>query len=265
MPSLSVPKKHIAKKHFQRSGVPVAEGRIFKLEEREEAADYVRSLSTPVVMKPTRGAGGANVVTGVRTSEDFDKAWLTISDAKSTGGMILIEEQFSGIDIRVMVVRGRYVAASSRVPAFVVGDGVTSFENLVKAAHVEQKTNAYLKRMPIQPDYGWLSRIGINKGTILEAGEIQVLGLVFNLHQGGINVDVTDRLPARFISIAEAAANAIPGLAVAGVDLMVSGVDDASGAIVLEAITAANIAVHHYPAYGESVDVAAKILDSLES
>lgn len=225
----------------------------------------MRSLSTPVVMKPTRSAGGANVVTGVRTSEDFDKAWLAISDAKSTGGMILIVEQFSGIDIRVMVVRGRYVAASSRVQAFVVGDGVTSFENLVKAAHVERKTNAYLKRRPIQPDYGWLSRIGIDKGTILEAGEIQVLGLVFNLHQGGINVDVTDRLPASFISIAEAAANATPGLAVAGVDLMVSGFDDASEAIVLEANTAANIAVHHYPAYGESVDVAAKILDSLES
>lgn len=257
-------RKHIAKSHFHRAGVPIAAGRFFPIDEHDEARDYFLNCSTPVVMKPDRGAGGAQVVTGVTTPEDFDKAWSTISAKSLKGGAILIEEQFSGIDIRAMVVGGKYVAASSRVPGFVVGDGETTFEKLVEASQIERKTNAYLKRMLGQPDYNWLSRIGIKNDTVLETGEIQILNLVYNLHQGGINVDVTRRLPEHFIAIAEAAANSIPGLAVAGVDLMVSGFDNESSAIVLEANTAANIAVHHYPAYGEAVDVAAKILDLLE-
>lgn len=258
-------RKHVAKEHFQRAGVPVAEGRSFSLKEREEAAEYVASRTSPVVMKPDRGAAGTDVVTEVMTAEDFDNAWSTISAGKTAGGTVLIEDQFSGIDIRVMIAGGKYVAASSRVPGFVVGDGATTFGKLVKASQVERKTNAYLKRMPIQPDYEWLDRIGINEDTILEAGKIQVLSLVYNLHQGGINVDLTDRMPAHFVDIAETAARAIPGLTVAGIDLMVSGLDDDSEAIVLEANTSANIAVHHYPAYGKAVNVAAKILDSLEN
>lgn len=258
-------RKNVAKEHFIRSGVPVAEGKVFKLEERDEAESYVLSRISPVVMKPDRGAGGTNVITEVNSSEDFDKAWSKIASATTLGATILIEEQFSGIDIRVMVVGGKYVAASSRVPGFVVGDGVTTFAKLVEASQNERKTNAYLRRMPSQPDYEWLSRIGIAEDTILEAGRIQVLSLVYNLHQGGINVDVTGRLPEHFVAIAETAAKSIPGLAVAGVDLMVSGFNDESEAIVLEANTSANIAVHHYPAYGEAVNVAAKILDSIEN
>lgn len=258
-------RKHIAKAHFRRAGVPIATGSIFPIEDHDEAKAYFLATSAPVVMKPDRGAGGAQVVTGVTTPKDFDKAWSTISAKSSTGGAVLIEEQFSGIDIRAMVVGGKYVAASSRVPGFVVGDGETTFEKLVKASQIERRNNAYLKRMLGQPDYNWLSRIGINNDTVLEPGKIQILNLVYNLHQGGINVDVTRRLPEHFIAVAEAAASSIPGLAVAGVDLMISGFDDDSSAIVLEANTAANIAVHHYPAYGEAVDVAAKILDLLEN
>lgn len=257
-------RKHVARKHFQRTGVPVAEGETFSREEKEQAADYVTSRACPVVMKPDRGAGGTNVVTDVITTEDFEKAWKKIFSGKKAGAKIVIEDQFSGIDIRVMVVGGKYVATSSRIPGFVVGDGDTTFGELVKASQIERNNNAYLKRMPSKPDYEWLSRIGISDDTVLAAGKIQVLSLVYNLHQGGINVDVTGHMPAHFIDIAETAAKSIPGLSVAGIDLMVTGLNDGSEAIVLEANTSANIAVHHYPAYGKAVNVAEKILDLMD-
>lgn len=77
-------------------------------------------------------------------------------------------------------------------------------------------------------------------------------------------MDVTGHMPAHFIDIAETAAKSIPGLSVAGIDLMVTGLNDGSEAIVLEANTSANIAVHHYPAYGKAVNVAEKILDLMD-
>lgn len=257
-------RKHVAKKHFQRTGVPVAVGETFSINEQEQAANYVTSRTRPVVMKPDRGAGGTNVVTDVITDEDFEKAWKKIFSGKKAGAKIVIEDQFSGIDIRVMVVGGKFVAASSRVPGFVVGDGVTTFGELVKASQTERNNNAYLKRLPSKPDYAWLSRIGISDDAVLDAGKIQVLSLVYNLHQGGINVDITGRMPEHFIDIAETAAQSIPGMSVAGIDLMVTGLNDGSEAIVLEANAAANIAVHHYPAYGKAVNVAERILDLMD-
>lgn len=256
-------RKEIAKEHFRRAGVPVAEGRSFLIDDKEAAVDYFLSCAGSVVVKPDRGSGGTNVITGIQSLEDFERAWSVVAQAGNAGGVTLVEEQFSGIDIRVLVVGGKYVAASSRVPGFVIGDGEKTFDELVSSAQEMRNSNAYLKRMSIKPDYAWLKGIGIERDTVLEKGRIQILSLVYNLHQGGVNVDVTERLPGHFISMAEDAAKSVPGLAVAGIDLMVSGLCDHSEGIVLEANTAANIAVHHYPAYGAPQSAADAIIELL--
>lgn len=76
-------------------------------------------------------------------------------------------------------------------------------------------------------------------------------------------VDVTDLLAEPVKELAVRAVRAIPGLGVAGVDLMVRSLDDTAGAVVLEANTSANISVHHRPAYGRAIDVGAAIVDAM--
>ena len=99
--------------------------------------------------------------------------------------------------------------------------------------------------------------------SVPEHSEVVVVNRVANIHQGGENIDVTAEISPGVKDLAVRAARAIPGLHVAGVDLMVPALDQHNGAVVLEANTSANIAMHHAPAYGEPVDVAAAIVDEM--
>ncbi|MGM1029994.1 MAG: hypothetical protein ACQEWM_09010 [Actinomycetota bacterium] len=90
-----------------------------------------------------------------------------------------------------------------------------------------------------------------------------MLNATANLHRGGVNVDVTTRIHPGLQRLAVDAARAVPGLSVAGVDLMVPAVESADGAIVLEVNAGANISMHHLPAYGAPVDVGAAIVDEM--
>src|SRR5699024_12189211 len=77
-----------------------------------------------------------------------------------------------------------------------------------------------------------------------------------------ISLSLPDALPISK-RIAVEAANAIPGLQVAGIDMIVPRLDTPDGTIVLEANPGANLSVHHNPGYGQKMDVAGAILDEM--
>jgi len=64
-------------------------------------------------------------------------------------------------------------------------------------------------------------------------------------------------------ALAVDAVRAVPGLGLAGVDLIVPDVRSADGAVILELNVGANIRVHHYPTYGRPRDVAGAIVDEM--
>jgi D-alanine-D-alanine ligase-like ATP-grasp enzyme len=84
-----------------------------------------------------------------------------------------------------------------------------------------------------------------------------------NLHVGGENVDVTHLAQPDLLRLAIDATRAIPGLNVAGVDLIAPSINSVEGAVVLEINDNANISVHHFPAYGMPQDVAGAIVDEM--
>lgn len=257
-------KKHISREFFQHSSVKVAEGSSFLASEFSEARNYFEAAKKPVVIKPSQGAAGMGISTNVDTIERFELAWQEALRSQKSSGTIVIEKQIDGIDIRVFVVGGEAIAVSTRLPAFVVGDGITTLGALIEQRQAERSLSAYLKRMPMIIDHSWLSDQGLQNGSIIEEGQIVVLNLAFNIHQGGTNLDLTDRVSSSIKKLAIEAASSIPGLDVAGVDLMVQNLQDVNGAVVLEANTAANIALHHYPGYGEPRMVAGSILDLMQ-
>lgn len=258
-------RKHVARQFFAQSGVMVAEGASFLADELTEARDYFNAAEKPVVVKPTRGAAGKGISTNVSTRERFETAWDESLQSQAGPGAVVIERQVSGIDIRVFVVGGEAVAASTRLPAFVVGDGKTPLGELIERQQRERAQSAYLKRMPIMVDHAWLGTQGLQSNSVVEADKVVVLNLAFNLHQGGTNLDLTGKISQSIKNLAKDAASSVPGLEVAGVDLMVHSLQNVEGAVVLEANTAANIAVHHYPGFGEPQPVAESILDLMQT
>lgn len=257
-------RKDIARLFFKKNNVAIAEGESFLSDELPEAISYFESVGKPVVVKPSRGAAGKGISMNVTADGRFRAAWEEALAAQAGKGTVVVEQQVPGIDIRVFVVGGKVVAASTRLPAFVVGDGRTSLSGLIQEKQQERSQSAYLKRMPIAVDFEWLDAQGLQPDSIIENSKIVILNMAFNIHQGGTNLDLTGKISTSIENLARAAAESVPGLEVAGVDLMVQSLESAEGAVVLEANTSANIAVHHYPGYGEPRLVADSVLDLLE-
>lgn len=216
-----------------------------------------------MVIKPANGRAGDGITTNVSDLAQFDRAWSRAVEASTSKHKIMLEAHVTGLDVRAFVVGDRVVAAATRLPAFVQGNGQDSLVDLVEAKSSVRAENAYLRKMPIQVDYDWLAGRGWKATAVPEDGEIVLLNGTVNIHQGGEHVDITHELSPELQQIAVRAAQAIPGLTVAGIDLLVESPDSVHNAVVLEANTSANISVHHVPAYGQPVDVGGAIIDEM--
>lgn len=255
--------KPMTKQLLAKAGVPVPAGRSFSQNHFDEAAEYFQQQQKPMVIKPANGRAGDGITTNVSDLAQFDRAWSRAVEASTSKHKIMLEAHVTGLDVRAFVVGDRVVAAATRLPAFVQGNGQDSLVDLVEAKSSVRAENAYLRKMPIQVDYDWLAGRGWKATAVPEDGEIVLLNGTVNIHQGGEHVDITHELSPELQQIAVRAAQAIPGLTVAGIDLLVESPDSVHNAVVLEANTSANISVHHVPAYGQPVDVGGAIIDEM--
>lgn len=255
--------KQLTKELLESAGIPVPRGRSYLETDVVKATRFFRSLTVPAVVKPNGGRGGAGVTCGVSTIDHFKDAWQSAASTTRLETSILVEEFTTGVDLRVYVVAGKVVAAASRLPAHVVGDGQATVADLLLRKQDLRDRNRYLARMPITVDPKWIMNSGHSMDSVLPSGEIAVLNSTVNLHQGGENADVTGILHKGIKEIAVAALDAIPGMGAGGVDFVAKSPRDVEGAVVLEVNTGANISVHHLPAYGEPVDVGRALVDAM--
>ena len=82
-----------------------------------------------VVVKPLDGEQGDGVSVDVRDPDDLDKA---VTAAKKYDDQVLIEQFMAGLDMRVIVIDFKVVAAAIRRPPQIQGDGERSIRDLVK-------------------------------------------------------------------------------------------------------------------------------------
>jgi D-alanine-D-alanine ligase-like ATP-grasp enzyme len=255
--------KNLTKQLLTAAGVPVPRGVSLPQDAAYKAISFFRALGAPVVVKPADGRGGKGVTCGIRTEQHFRVAWKKAVASARRNSPIIVEEHVAGLDVRVYIVGTSAVAAGTRLPPFVVGDGEQTVEQLMAAKQALRETNRYLGRMPIVVDPEWLENIGRPASVVPDRGEVVVLNPTVNLHQGGENVDVTDILAPELKEIAVNAVGAIPGLGAAGVDFLITSPVSSENAVVLEVNVGGNISVHHLPAYGEPVNVARAMVEEM--
>ncbi|WP_129665792.1 acetate--CoA ligase family protein, partial [Phytoactinopolyspora endophytica] len=118
--------KLITKRILSEHGLPVARGEV--VDSLDDALAAMRRIGPPVVVKPVHGSGGKGVTVNIH---DEDELRAAADEAFSRARRILVEEMCAGIDLRIMTVAGKSVAAMLRVPANVVGDGTSSIRELI--------------------------------------------------------------------------------------------------------------------------------------
>ena len=236
--------------------IPVPKGKTFNANEYEKALSYVQERNRKIVVKPVNLSKGKGISVNV-DSDLFYESWRYCIEEQVEAGkknpQVMIEDYHKGFEIRVLVIECKFFCAMIRLPANVIGDGVSSIRSLIKKKNEQRKLNPHLNKLPIVVDsHGekLLESQGFSLDSIPPKGKVVILNKKTNISSGGDNIDITDSLCDGLKELAVRAVTAIPGLKCAGVDIITASLDHPDDAVVIEVNTNANFGIHHYPMFG---------------
>lgn len=246
-------------------GLPVPEGKV--VTDLDEAIVEAEKLGLPVVIKPYNGNQGKGVSLNLSSKPEISRAFEI---AKQYSDRILIEKFVDGKHYRIAVVGNKVIAASERIAAHVVGNGINTIKELIEIenrnplrgeGHQKPLTKIKIDDVMLLI----LDKVKMNLNSIPKDGEIVYLRENDNLSTGGIAIDVTDEVHPDNIKLALRAAQII-GLDVAGIDITTKDISKSiveNDGVIIEVNACPGIRMHHYPSKGEPRNVAKAIVDLL--
>lgn len=259
--------KELTKNLLRGAGVPVPRSEVVRT--ANGAVEAAEQIGLPVVVKPLDGNHGRGVSLDLHDQAEIRGAFER-ARAETRRGSVIIEQQLSGHDHRLLVIGGRVVAAAKRVPAHVIGDGVATVSQLVDRANADPRRGegheSALTRIRLdERAEHLLARQQLSADAVPVKGQIAFLVDTGNLSTGGTAIDCTDDVhPDNAAAAVEAAL--VIGLDVAGVDLVTSDIRrpiTELGGAVIEVNAGPGFRMHVTPSEGERRDVAGPLLDLL--
>ena len=255
--------KHIAKLMMAAEGVPVPSGSCFR--DYEAALRFFQQSGVVVTVKPVDGSSGYGVTSGISTEEEFARAW---EFAREESRDVVVEQNITGQDIRIVVIGGKAEAAYVREPANVIGDGEHTIRQLVDKKNALRRSNPAL-RLDMIKRFELLERKGISLDYVPADGEKLQLTTVANASAGGETVQIFDYLDRELLDIAERAARCFPGLVQVGVDLIYVAPEHwkpgSPRGYVIEVNSNPGICDTVFPSFGRAIDAPGKLVSHVFS
>lgn len=261
--------KHVAKYFLESAGIKTATGEVFKIADKKSIFNFIKHIGFPVIIKQLSGTHGSLVFLGVSSKKAVEQTLKKISAQGKS--QILIEKEFKGKEYRLMATKDKFLAATYRVPANVIGDGQKNIKQLIRKKNSDprrgeghRKSLVKIKVDPLVKDYLKSQRLSLssvppkNKQIFLRPNS--------NLSTGGDSIDVTDDIHPAIKKLAVKSIRAIPGLAYGGIDYMTTDVTkkpNSRNYIIIEINESPMLSMHHIPYEGKSRDVAKEIIDGL--
>jgi cyanophycin synthetase len=262
-------RKDDCKAFLNTLGFPVPQGDIVATE--REALGVAREIGYPVAVKPVVGHKGIGVTADIQDSRELESAYERALQAipENEPTRIIIEKSISGADFRLLCVNGRFVAATERRPASVVGDGHSTIGELIrdenrKAARLDTPTSPMSKIQSDEAMELYLDEQRLSLDSVIEKGRTVYLRKVANLSAGGMSIDATRTVHDDNIILAQDIAQHFR-LTCLGIDVITKSLDKSwkeGNFAILEINAAPGILMHLNPAVGESVDVPSHILET---
>lgn len=199
--------------------------------QKEEILDFIKTHQT-VVAKPVDGAHGKGVFTGVTTFEQIVEASQIIESLSAFSGFI-IQQQLSGIDIRVVCVEGKYASAMTRVPATVIGDGIHTVKQLIEQENERpERSGENYSTIFNKIDMSYVERYLTPEqlqSVPADTQEVQVIG-ISNVGVGGTRKNLDDDVPAFIRESSEKIAHELR-LPACGIDFFVDKIPQATDTV----------------------------------
>ncbi len=251
--------KYLTKKVLADNGVNVAAGITM---EYGEQVDLSQFAGKKVVIKPLDTNFGLGISIIEYSEELMQKA---IELAFEYSKKIIIEEFFEGQEFRLLVIDGEVVSVVKRIPANVVGDGVSTIKQLVDKKNLNPLRGTGYKK-PVEKiklgdfERDFLADQGLDFESVIESGQTVYLRENSNVSTGGDSAEVSDVIPVRFKRAAVAAALALDSK-ICGIDMIIS--PEFNEYAIIEANFNPAIHMHTYPFIGHGKNIAKKVLDLL--
>ena len=246
-------------------GLPVPKQYVVR--SSRDAKRAAERIGYPVVLKPLSGNHGRGVSVNLKTKEEIETAF---DKAREHGRSIVVEGFLEGFDHRLLVINGKLVAAAKRMPGHVVGDGKTSIGQLVDIVNDDPRRGVGHEKVLTRLEFDHeaerlLEKLGYDRDTVPEKGEVVFLRSTANLSTGGTAIDVTDTIHPDNREMAERTIKAI-GLDIGGVDFLTRDITESyreTGGGICEVNAGPGFRMHVAPSEGTPRDVAGPVIDML--
>jgi len=257
--------KDLTKALLKSCGVPVPEGQLVR--SAEAAWEAAQDIGVPVVLKPYDGNHGRGVSLNLVTQSDVEAAYA-LAHRKGGGSSVIVEKYIAGTEHRALVVGRQVVAVARGETLWVVGDGVSTIDQLANA------------QINTDPRRGTGEEFPLNVIIPSETGEVilelERAGLtpqsvpakdqrVLIQSNGNVAFDITDQVHPSVAAAAALAARVV-GLDIAGVDMVLEDASKplhAQRAAVIEVNASPGLLAHIKPAEGQGRPVGKAIIEHL--
>jgi len=228
-----------------------------------------------LVVKPHRGAHGDGITTLVKDRTTLESA---VQDAQRISEKVLLQQQVSGDDYRLLFLDYVCIAAVKRMPASITGDGKQTVRQLVEAGNqaksvlwqkirdgeiVDEEVRGSVSKTPLEEIIAVHGEEFLD--TIPAAGEAVALVNKSNVSLGGQTQDVTTEINKELTEQVGKLLKSLD-LRLCGVDVLstdISSAPDARQSFVIELNAAPGLRLHELPTEGEPRSVCAQVAESL--
>ncbi|HHU0028250.1 TPA: hypothetical protein ACT9M1_002384, partial [Legionella pneumophila] len=250
--------KWILKKKLLNQQIPCPVGRVFI--SSKSAYQYGIELGFPLAVKPVSESLSIHAFSNIQTPKELKDA---IKIVKQVDFRVLVEQHIPGDVYRSLIINDSLIACVMRQPGSVIGDGVSTFEELIDKKNraaggsnpYKINLNSYLKKI--------LEAQGVTFNTVINKGQQIFISKKVTMGSGAKISNVTDLIHQEN-KLLLVRAHKILNVPLTGLDFICQDIalpwcKQPFG--IIENNSFPYIDLHLNPSYGESINVPSKIWD----
>ena len=263
--------KAVVKKILIQNQIPTPKGKLFWFFQKKNAFHYGLLLGFPLVVKPRSGSISHHVTADIRTEKKLTEA---IKIATNYEPSFIVEKHLEKTKVfRATIINKQHIACVERIPAHVTGDGVHTITELIEIKNTDPrrgnpraKDTTLYKLVIDNTSEQLLREQGFEFCSVPAVGQKVWLQNKIILDLGADLLEVTSQIHPDnielFKKITEIFNTRLVGIDFLAEDISRSWKEQNAGIIELNSLP--YIDMHHFPTWGQPVNVAAYVCDLVE-